>query len=95
MNYGWLYPDTPDQEYSRVVLHEFGHALGAIHEHQHPEAAIPWDKPKVYEYYARWLEQGEGRWKRIRQVRRRSAKFQCIRSQFNNALRCSERINIR
>jgi hypothetical protein len=53
MNYGWLLANTPDQEYSRVVLHEFGHALGAIHEHQHPAAGIPWDKPKVYEYYAR------------------------------------------
>lgn len=53
MNYGWLYPDTPDIEYSRVVLHEFGHALGAIHEHQHPNAGIPWDRPKVYAYYAR------------------------------------------
>lgn len=53
MNYGWLLPDTSDEEYSRVVLHEFGHALGAIHEHQHPDAGIPWDRPKVYEYYAR------------------------------------------
>ena len=34
MNYGWLEHDTPDDEYSRVVIHEFGHALGAIHEHQ-------------------------------------------------------------
>lgn len=53
MNYGWLLPNTADKEYSRVVLHEFGHALGAIHEHQHPAAGIPWDRPKVYEYYAR------------------------------------------
>jgi len=28
MNYGWLTPDTADDEYQRVVLHEFGHALG-------------------------------------------------------------------
>jgi serralysin len=49
MNYGWLELDSPDKEYSRVVLHEFGHALGAIHEHQNPVANIPWDKPKVYE----------------------------------------------
>jgi serralysin len=53
MNYGWLTPTTSDTEYSRVVVHEFGHALGAIHEHQHPTAGIPWDKPAVYAYYAR------------------------------------------
>ena len=55
MNYGWLQPNTPIREYRRVVLHEFGHALGMIHEHQNPAAAdaIPWDKPKVYAYYAR------------------------------------------
>jgi hypothetical protein len=52
MYYGWLSPTTSDDEYSRVVLHEFGHALGAIHEHQHPDSGIPWNKPKVYDYYA-------------------------------------------
>jgi len=34
-----------------TVLHEFGHVLGCIHEHQHPEAGIPWNKPVVYQYY--------------------------------------------
>lgn len=53
MNYGWLDLDTPEAEYSRVVLHEFGHALGAIHEHQHPLASIPWDVPAVYAHYTR------------------------------------------
>ena len=54
MNYGWLETDTPLREYQRVVRHEFGHALGMIHEHQNPDALgkIPWDKPKVYAYYA-------------------------------------------
>lgn len=54
MNYGWLEPDTALREYQRVVRHEFGHALGMIHEHQNPAAQgqIPWDKPKVYAYYA-------------------------------------------
>jgi hypothetical protein len=54
MNYGWLEPTTSLREYQRVVRHEFGHALGMIHEHQNPAAQgqIPWDKPKVYAYYA-------------------------------------------
>ncbi len=51
MNYGWLEPNTSSREYSRVVLHEFGHAFGCIHEHSHPEASIPWDTAKVYRYY--------------------------------------------
>lgn len=51
MNYGWLTDDTEDEEYDRVVLHEFGHALGAVHEHQNPVAGIKWDKPAVYRYF--------------------------------------------
>jgi hypothetical protein len=61
MNYGWLAPDTAIREYQRVVRHEFGHALGMIHEHQNPAATgvIPWDRPKVYAYYAQqgWTKQ--------------------------------------
>lgn len=52
MNFGWLTPNSADDELSRVVLHEFGHALGCIHEHSSPVAKIPWDKPAVYRYYA-------------------------------------------
>jgi serralysin len=51
MNFGWLTPESPDADYERVVVHEFGHALGAIHEHQNPDAGIPWDEDKVYAYY--------------------------------------------
>jgi hypothetical protein len=51
MNYGWLHPNTQNLEYNRVVTHEFGHALGCIHEHQNPAANIPWNKPAVYRYY--------------------------------------------
>jgi hypothetical protein len=53
MNFGWLETNTSNDEYNRVVLHEFGHALGCIHEHQnpHPSGEIPWDKDAVYTYY--------------------------------------------
>lgn len=53
MNYGWLQASASDEEYSRVVLHEFGHVLGLVHEHQNPTADIPWDKEKIYKYYSR------------------------------------------
>lgn len=52
MNFGWLTASTEDDEYSRVVTHEFGHALGCIHEHQSPANEIPWNRTAVYRYYA-------------------------------------------
>jgi hypothetical protein len=51
MNYGWLTPQSADEEVERVTLHEFGHALGCIHEHQNPTGGIKWNKPAVYEYF--------------------------------------------
>jgi hypothetical protein len=51
MNFGWLEDDTEDQEYNRVVLHEFGHALGCIHEHQNPKGGIKWNEEAVYKYF--------------------------------------------
>lgn len=51
MNYGWFTANTSETEFSRVIVHEFGHALGLVHEHQSPTANIPWDKPAVYAYY--------------------------------------------
>ncbi|MEZ4614048.1 MAG: hypothetical protein R2867_00840 [Caldilineaceae bacterium] len=51
MNFGWLTRATPIDEVMRVVLHEFGHAIGLIHEHQNPVAAIPWNRAAVYDYY--------------------------------------------
>lgn len=53
MEFGWLDDNSPDAEIRRVVIHEFGHAIGCIHEHQNPSVSIPWDKPKVYEYYSK------------------------------------------
>ncbi|OAE14050.1 peptidase M12A astacin [Pseudomonas simiae] len=34
------------------ALHEFGHALGLLHEHQNPEHDINWDEDAVYDAYA-------------------------------------------
>ncbi|KAH7350893.1 hypothetical protein BKA65DRAFT_246865 [Rhexocercosporidium sp. MPI-PUGE-AT-0058] len=51
MNFGWFNDQTADDEFSRVVIHEFGHAIGCIHEQASPVANIPWNKPVVYEYY--------------------------------------------
>ena len=54
MNLGWI---DDDEDYDNiafkntgiVVLHEFGHAIGMIHEHQNPmNNPIVWNKPKVY-----------------------------------------------
>lgn len=47
MNYGWLTPDSSDDEVGRVVRHEFGHALGLIHEHQNPDTPIAWNRAAV------------------------------------------------
>jgi serralysin len=51
MNYGWLRDSTDDEEYSRVVLHEFGHALGSIHEHQSPKFTRKWNTKAVMKYF--------------------------------------------
>lgn len=36
----------------RPIIHEFGHALGCIHEHQSPTASIQWNEPYVFRSYA-------------------------------------------
>lgn len=53
MNFGWLTDATPEHEIKRTVLHEFGHALGLLHEHQNPAGGIPWNTDAVYSYYQR------------------------------------------
>jgi hypothetical protein len=50
MNFGWLTPESSDEEVEAVVLHEFGHALGLVHEHQSPVAPIRWNRPAVIAY---------------------------------------------
>jgi hypothetical protein len=52
MMFGWLTPSEDEVEFKRVVKHEVGHALGAIHEHQNPSGGIPWDREAVIKYYS-------------------------------------------
>jgi hypothetical protein len=35
------------REDKRTILHEFGHALGLLHEHQSPTAQIKWNRPEI------------------------------------------------
>jgi serralysin len=58
MNFGWLKPDSTQGVLERVVLHEFGHALGMIHEHQNPENNIDWNRDAVIKD----LSGGENKW---------------------------------
>ena len=39
---------TSSVRVDRVARHEFGHAIGLVHEHSSPAAGIPWDRPAVY-----------------------------------------------
>ncbi|MEK7951638.1 M12 family metallopeptidase [Luteolibacter soli] len=43
---------SPEDDVRRVVLHEFGHALGLKHEHQHPKSPIVWNEAAVIRYYS-------------------------------------------
>jgi serralysin len=47
MNFGWVTDTSTPASDSAVILHEFGHALGMIHEHQSPGGAIHWNRPVV------------------------------------------------
>jgi hypothetical protein len=51
MNLG-LGTATNIEQIRRPILHEFGHALGCIHEHQSPVAAIQWNEPAVLRTHA-------------------------------------------
>jgi hypothetical protein len=53
MTLGGFTEHAEDKEMRRVVLHEFGHAIGCVHEQSNPTIDIPWDIEKVYTYYAR------------------------------------------
>jgi hypothetical protein len=39
-------------EFRRLILHEFGHAIGLQHEHMNPEGGIEWDENRAVSYLA-------------------------------------------
>jgi hypothetical protein len=45
--------DLSDAQARGLVLHEFGHALGLVHEHQSPAAGVPWNRAAAYAYFGR------------------------------------------
>lgn len=51
MNFGWFNDLTEDAEFSRTILHEFGHTVGCVHEHRSPAAGITWNVEMVNSYY--------------------------------------------
>ncbi|MES2395412.1 MAG: peptidase M12 [Bacteroidota bacterium] len=51
INFGWFNNTTPDAEIRRTTLHEFGHAIGCIHEHQTTASPIKWNVDVVYRVY--------------------------------------------
>jgi serralysin len=57
VNFGWFDDNTTPLEFSRTIVHEFGHVLGFLHEHQSPASPLQWDLPKTYEYFKK-----EGNW---------------------------------
>ncbi len=79
MNFGWFNNSTPEAEFSRTIIHEFGHAIGCVHEHSCPAAKIPWNKPAVYAYY--WRTQ---RWSKEQVDHNLFAKFD--QSEISNSM---------
>jgi hypothetical protein len=61
MNFGWD-PATyaRQEEVKRVVMHEFGHALGFVHEHQRPDRPLKFNVPVLVDFFRRTQKWDEG-----------------------------------
>lgn len=61
MNFGWIDATSSEEELRSVVLHEFGHAVGLIHEHQSPVGGFKWNRQAVIDDLSKppnsWSEQ--------------------------------------
>jgi hypothetical protein len=54
MNLGWIVDSRTEPQIKSIILHEFGHALGMLHEHMNPMSNIKWNKAVVYAYYLQY-----------------------------------------
>jgi hypothetical protein len=61
MNLGELLSHTDLARFRGLVLHEFGHAIGFRHEHQHGEARIDWNEDAVLAYYLQFPDWNEAK----------------------------------
>jgi hypothetical protein len=48
INFAWLHEDSSVAEFEGQVVSSFGRVLGLLNEHNNPDAAIRWNKKKVY-----------------------------------------------
>ena len=56
MNLGWLDDDNSNDLFKNkgtVILHEFGHMLGMIHEHTRSDSTLKWNCSALCEYFGR------------------------------------------
>jgi hypothetical protein len=51
MNLSQMTDTLSDDKARGLVLHEFGHALGLLHEHQSPASGITWNRAAAYDFF--------------------------------------------
>lgn len=59
MALGELDKEVNEDKTRSIVLHEFGHALGLLHEMHNPDNPIKWDTVKVYSYFKEYHNMGK------------------------------------
>lgn len=53
MNFANMHADTSEDELQHKILHEFGHALGLVHEHFHPNFSENLNREQTMQHFKR------------------------------------------